>query len=94
MSSQNEFIYNDVNVFCIEDDFQLRIPSEGWARRPTHGNYYGNDYVSNFDHDIRKMFERGENDSSMKMNPDVMHNKLKTMHPGKYSIPSTTSIKK
>ena len=39
-------------------------------------------------------FEEGEEDSSKKMNPDMMLDRLDNLYPGIFSKPSASSIKK
>ena len=67
----------------------------GWARRnkSSSGKLYGASYLHKYKDDIKKFFDEGKADSSNKMNPAMMEEKLRIMYPNKFSLPRETEIK-
>jgi hypothetical protein len=65
----------------------------GWARRPRHGHQYGATYMSMYEEEIRRLFERGAETSSEKVGPAQMLEILKQRHPGRFSLPSESEIR-
>ena len=77
-----------------------QIPSskslnKGWGRRykATEGGTYGRKYVTKYEDVIRELYERGNKDSSNKMNPAMIREYLKEKYPTTYSLPGETEIK-
>ena len=69
--------------------------SQGWARRGnrTESTMYGDTYIKGYKDILTKYFEEGQKNSSKKMNPSMMHEKLKKQFPHKFSLPGETQIK-
>ena len=65
----------------------------GWALRGKRGDLYGYSYVKDFTEDLQEMFEKGEENSSNKMNAGQMREALKLKYPHKFAIPGETEIK-
>jgi len=73
-------------------EFNAGFP-RGWARRPAHGEQYGKSFLGPYKADIKKFFDRGEENSSAKMNASMMHNELMTMYSGRYTLPAESEIR-
>jgi len=78
------------NYIPIEDKWF----KSGWGRRKQHGKLYGNSYISDYEGELKSMFEVGVQESSRKMGPAKMRELLVKKYPNKFSIPSETDIKK
>ena len=64
-----------------------------WARRKGHGKLYGSNYIEKYRNELKAMFEEGKMDSSKKMNPGKMRERLLQKFPNHFSIPGDTEIK-
>jgi len=64
-----------------------------WARRKGHGKLYGSNYIEKYRNELKAMFEEGKSDSSKKMNPGKMRERLLQKFPNHFSIPGDTEIK-
>ena len=68
--------------------------SKGWARRVKRdGGLYGRTYIHKYKDDIAEYFNKGEENSSEKMNSAQMRQSLKMKYPNCFTIPSETEIK-
>ena len=68
--------------------------SKGWARRVKRdGGLYGRTYIHKYKDDIAEYFNKGEENSSEKMNSAQMRQSLKMKYPNRFTIPSETEIK-
>eukprot|EP00957_Ditylum_brightwellii_P162865 12401891-Ditylum_brightwellii.AAC.1 len=95
----------DVRDFATNDPVlqkssDFRFPSscslsKGWGRqnRIDEGGTYGKQYITKYKEEIRELFERGNNESSHKMNPAMMREHLEEKYPNTYSLPGETKIK-
>ena len=84
----------------LEGASGYQIPSskslnKGWGRRykTTEGGTYGRKYVTKYKDIIRELYERGNKDSSNKMNPAMIREYLADKYPTTYSLPGETEIK-
>ena len=96
ISSSNYFVkYGDDNPAYIKaDGYNLKQDfAPTWGRRQSHGEMYGQTYISNYKRDLTDMFQVGENNSSLKMNEGKMRDNLMLRYPNKFSIPGETDIK-
>ena len=64
-----------------------------WARRKGHGKLYGSNYIDKYKSELKNLFEEGKRDSSKKMNPGKMRERLLQKFPNHFSIPGDTEIK-
>jgi hypothetical protein len=65
----------------------------GWARRPGWGKAYGEAYIKHYQLDIKRFFNSGAANSSVKMNPAMMLDELRKRYPGRYSLPGENEIR-
>ena len=99
-------IINSTNYFIdsAEDDPMHAIADEyvtgndhmfksSWARRKGHGKMYGVKYITMYQKDLEDMFEEGKKNTSQKMNPGKMRERLIHKYPHNFSIPGETEIK-
>ena len=82
--------YELAKNFVLPPEYKLEI---GWARRSHTGEMYGKKYISKYKSEIRHMFEQGVKESALKMNPGMMYQRLSTLHPNTFRIPSELEIK-
>ena len=68
---------------------------KGWGRRSkfTEGGTYGKKYITKYKDELKELFDKGNVDSSHKMNPAMMREYLVTKYPFTYSLPGETEIK-
>ncbi len=85
--TQIDPITNDAN------DYKIEPFVSGWAKRKGHGKSYGVSYISQYEDDLKRMFEVGIENSSNKMNAAKMRDNLITLYPGRFSIPGETQIR-
>ena len=97
-----ECVVQDCNYedALLQDALQYCIPTldelkKGWGRRCriTEGGTYGKKYVTKYKDELKELFDRGNVDSSHKMNPAMMREYLITKYPFTYSLPGETEIK-
>ena len=71
------------------------MSKKGWARRAggESGKLYGKKYIHKYKADIQQFFNEGKKNSSKKMNPAIMLQRLKINYPNKFSLPGETEIK-
>jgi hypothetical protein len=69
------------------------ILKQGWAIRPPKGKMYGAKYVKLYAGEILEMFVCGEKNTSEKLGPSRMLEKLKMKHPKCYNLPSENDIR-
>ena len=67
--------------------------SQGWARRPPHGQTLGATYIHAYQRDVLRMFNRGAETSSRKTSPAQMREELKKLYPGRFCIPSRAELR-
>ena len=84
----------------LEDASQYQITAsdrlnKGWGRRykSTEGGTYGRKYINKYKDEIRQLYERGNKESSHKMNPAMMREYLLEKYSTTYSLPGETEIK-
>lgn len=73
-----------------------QVPHEllqGWARRPKKGKMYGRRYVNEFREEIKRLFDRGEEEKSKKMGPGRMLEELRRKHPNRFDLPTENEIR-
>ena len=70
-----------------------QIFKPGWARRPAHGESYGDSYIKHYKDDLYKYYAAGELDSNNKMSAGKMREMLMRDYPSRFSIPGETEIK-
>ena len=70
-----------------------QIFKPGWARRPAHGESYGDSYIKHYKDDLYKYYTAGELDSNKKMSAGKMREMLMRDYPSRFSIPGETEIK-
>ena len=70
-----------------------QIFKPGWARRPAHGESYGDSYIKHYKDDLYKYYTAGELDSNKKMSAGKMREMLMRDYPSRFSIPEKTEIK-
>ena len=70
-----------------------QIFKPGWARRPAHGESYGDSYIKYYKDDLYKYYTAGELDSNKKMSAGKMREMLMRDYPSRFSIPGETEIK-
>ena len=58
--------------------------NSSWARRKGHGKMYGMKYIKMYQKDLEAMFEEGNKDSSKKMNPGKMRERLIRKYPNNF----------
>ena len=63
-----------------------------WARRKGHGKLYGKHYIDKYKSELQIMFEEGKRDSSKKMNPGKIRERLLQKFPNHFSIPGDIEI--
>ena len=88
--SANNPIYNEASQYEMPEEDLFK---PGWALREKRGELYGNSYVQLYKTDLKEMFQRGEQNSSNKMNAAQMREALAIKYPIKFSIPGETEIK-
>lgn len=74
-----------------ESHYEEKMPM--WARRPPHGKRYGASYIALYKDDIVELFDRGEDDISLKMNPSQMLDALRRKYPKRFTLPGENEIK-
>jgi hypothetical protein len=82
-------LYKNAIDFSLKDEY---LPCQGFARRDYNEDVYGNQYLEEFKPIIQELYQRGEKDSSNKMQPDQMHDHIRKRNPFRFSIPSSTTI--
>ena len=70
-----------------------QIFKPGWARRPAHGESYGDSYIQHYKDDLFKYYAAGELDSNKKMSAGKMREMLMRDYPSRFSISGETEIK-
>ena len=83
-------LYLETKSFSPSHD---QIFKPGWARRPAHGESYGDSYIKYYKHDLNKYYAAGELDSNKKMSAGKMREMLMRDYPSRFSIPGETEIK-
>ena len=84
----------------LEDALEFEVPlsdrlEKGWGRRCKlkEGGTYGRKYIEQYKDEIIELFDKGNKESSHKMNPAMMREFLLEKYPKTYSIPGETEIK-
>ena len=76
--TSSSYFLTETSLDPMYDFAEEYVPSEqetfkpSWARRQGHGKLYGKTYTELYMNDIKDMFERGEKESSNKMNASKM----------------------
>ena len=83
-------LYLETESFCPSSN---QIFKPGWARRPAHGESYGDSYITHYKDDLYKYYTAGELDSNKKMSAGKMREMLMRDYPSRFSIPGETEIK-
>ena len=85
-------LLQDASQYCIPVMDELK---KGWGRRSkfTEGGTYGKKYITKYKDELKELFDKGNVDSSHKMNPAMMREYLVTKYPFTYSLPGETEIK-
>ena len=83
-------LYLETKSFSPSPD---QIFKPGWARRPAHGESYGDSYIKHYKDDLNKYYAAGELDSNKKMSAGKMREMLMRDYPSRFSIPGETEIK-
>lgn len=89
---------SEMNDPSLEEAKEFELGNEnykkGWARRlKVDGGVYGRTYIQSFKDDVELLFQRGNLNSSEKMNPAQIRESLEEKYPNLFSIPSETKIK-
>lgn len=98
--TSSSYFLTETSLDPMYDFAEEYVPSEeetfkpSWARRQGHGKLYGKTYTELYMNDIKDMFERGEKESSNKMNASKMREQLVQMYPNRFSLPGEIEIKK
>ena len=84
----------------LEDasNFELHVSEKlkkGWGRRCrlTECGTYGRKYITKYIDEVKELFNRGNKESSHKMNPAMIREFLAQKYPNTYSLPGETEIK-
>ena len=97
--SSSDYFLDSQDYDPIHGDAEDYIPSydqifkASWAKRHSHGKLYGKKYITKYKDDLLAMFEEGKKNSSQKMNPGKMRERLLQKYPNHFSIPGETEIK-
>ena len=85
-------LLQDASQFCSPALDELK---KGWGRRyrMTEGGTYGKKYITKYKDEIKELFDKGNIDSSHKMNPAMIREYLTMKYPLTYSLPGETEIK-
>lgn len=71
---------------------EYRNLPQGWARRRERGSMYGRKYIVKYKALLYKWFKEGSDNSEMKIGPSIMTERLRSMHPNMYTLPSFTEV--
>ncbi|KAE8975172.1 hypothetical protein PF011_g24583 [Phytophthora fragariae] len=69
------------------------VVKQGWAIRPPKGKMYGAKYIKLYTGEILEIFVCGEKNTSEKLGPSRMLEKLKVKYPNRFNLPSENDIR-
>ena len=70
----------------------MELTVQGWARRDGRGAY-GATYLDEYRPLIEQYYLVGKRNSSQKMSPSIMREKLQALYPNRFSLPGETEIR-
>ena len=83
-------LYDHAKDFAL-DASELTVQS--WARREGRSGMYGATYLEAYRPLIQEFYLVGKRNSSEKMSPSIMREKLKDRYPNRFSLPGETEIR-